>query len=599
MSKAVIQTSSTSSQSLVLHLQQSLNSCSKAVEDDDIRQSEELISELVEFLSSISDAAISDPSDEDTQNNSIAVLSHIYSFLSSSSLDQAIVDALSFELPKAIAKFAGVSRRCCEIVDNIIDNFTTKCSPRDMISVLSEALDSYGKTIDAPGYVSALLRGVSKVFLSIQRRQFEQIKVALPILLNAVKAASFDLDDGDIGFKDLFEGAISIGKSILGTCQKLEGGPNGRLRGLLALYVLQIMTIVSVSTGDKVSSCLSFVQQLSSFFPYCGLKYADLVTDQGVDPLINLICGDETDDLMDCFSYVKHGAVLSVIWGHISDEVSQASGQDVSILINEIRNSHSNRWFAIGMMKYVYSFYELPWVLKKHATDFLLLITEHSNLQEMNEDMICSFVTPGLISTLQDILSVIMYTPDAELRKNAFVALKRVLADIPSSLRLDIMQVLVKTSTSSSMVAILLDCIRENLRNDYLKLREEKVFPSSTFWNASILDLVEFVLKPPNGGPPSLPEQSDAVLSALNLYRYVLITEKTGKTNNTGVMSRTNLQKAYNEWLLPLRILVTGITSENNSDHEQFGMDVMCGLNPVEFVLHRCIELVEENIKHI
>lgn len=86
------------------------------------------------------------------------------------------------------------------------------------------------------------------------------------------------------------------------------------------------------------------MQQLSSFFPYCGLKYADLVTDQGVDPLINLICGgelsmfvvlflvkfsyilefvkiipflytlqcpDETDDLMDCFSYVKHGAVLS------------------------------------------------------------------------------------------------------------------------------------------------------------------------------------------------------------------------------------------------------------------------------------------------
>lgn len=61
-------------------------------------------------------------------------------------------------------------------------------------------------------------------------------------------------------------------------------------------------------------------------------------------------------------------------------------------------------------------------------------------------------------------------------------------------------------------MAILLDCIRENLRNDYLKLREEKVFPSSTFWNASILDLVEFVLKPPNGGPPSLPEQSDAVI---------------------------------------------------------------------------------------
>lgn len=59
------------------------------------------------------------------------------------------------------------------------------------------------------------------VFLSIQRRQVEQIKVALPIILNAVKAASFDLDDRVTSFKDLFEGAISIANSIIGTCKKL------------------------------------------------------------------------------------------------------------------------------------------------------------------------------------------------------------------------------------------------------------------------------------------------------------------------------------------------------------------------------------------
>lgn len=172
-----------------------------------------------------------------------------------------------------------------------------------------------------------------------------------------------------------------------------------------------------------------------------------------------------------------------------------------------------------------------------------------------------------------------------------------VLADNPASLRLDIMQVLVKSSTSSSMVAILLDCIRENLRNDYSNLREEKVSSSCTFWNASILDLVEFVLRPPNGGPPSLPEQSDAVLSALNLYRYVLITEKTGKTNYTGVMSRSNLEKVYNNWLLPLRTLVMSITAESKNDDDKLAMDIMCGLNPLQFVLYRCIELVEENIK--
>lgn len=54
-----------------------------------------------------------------------------------------------------------------------------------------------------------------------------------------------------------------------------------------------LQTIVSFSSGDEVSSCLYFVQLLSSFFPYCGLSYADLVTGQGVDPLTNLICGGE------------------------------------------------------------------------------------------------------------------------------------------------------------------------------------------------------------------------------------------------------------------------------------------------------------------
>ncbi|XP_021769411.1 aberrant root formation protein 4-like [Chenopodium quinoa] len=585
-------TASPSSQPLILRLQQFLDSCSKAVEDGDIRQSEEVISGTVEFLSSISDAAISDPDDEGNRNNSIVVLTHIHSFLSNPSLDQAIVDALSFEMPKAIAKFAGVSQRCREIVESVIDHFTTKCSPRDMISVFSEALDSYGKTTDASGYVSALLRGVSKAFLSISRRQAEQIKVALPIILNAVKAASFDLDDRDIGFKDLFEGAISIANSMLGTCKKLEDGANGQLRGLLSLYVMQIMTVVSISAGDEVSSSLSFVQTLSSFFPYCGLSYADLVCGLGVDPLINLIRGDEMDDYMDCFCYVKHGAVLSMIWGHISDEVSQAAGQDVSLLKNDLRTSQSRRWSTIGMMKYIFSLGELPWVLKKHATDFLLVITENSK-QDVNEDMICSSFTPSLISTLQAILSVIMYAPDAELRKMAFATLKRVLADNPASLRLDIMQVLVKSSTSSSMVAILLDCVRENLRNDYLKLREEKVSSSCTFWNASILELVEFVLRPPNGGPPSLPEQSDAVLSALNLYRYVLIAEKTGNTNYTGVVSRNKLEEVYRKWLLPLRTLVMSINAENKNGDEQLATDIMCGLNPLELVLYHCIELVE------
>ncbi|KAK9699904.1 hypothetical protein RND81_08G203200 [Saponaria officinalis] len=589
--------SSSSSQLFINNLQQSLDLCSKGVENGDFRKSEASISELVESISSISDAAISAVDDEETLINSITVLSYIHSYLSNPTLDQAVIDALSFELPKAIAKFSGVSQRCSELVENIIDLFITKCSPRDMISVFSEALDSYGKTTDAPGYVATFLLGVSKVFLNIQRRHFEQMKVAIPIVLNALKAASFDLDDSDVGLEILFKGAIAIADSIQATCKKLEGEASAKLRNLLGLYVLQVIAVVSISMGNRESICLSFVVHLSSFVPYCGLLYANLIIGHGIDLLVSHVCDGDTDDYIDCFSYVKHGAVLSVIWGHISDEVSQAARQDVHILKDELRSTQSSRWSAVGLIKCVFNLGNLPWNLKKHALEFLLGITENIDQQETSEDTKCSLHTLSVTSTLQAITLLIMTAPNAELRKMAFAALKSVLADIPASSRLDMMQALIRSSYSASMTAILIDCVRENLRNDYPKLKEAKICTSNSFWNAGILDLVELVLRPPSGGPPSLPEQSDAVLSALNLYRYVLITESTGKTNYTGVISRSNLQKAYNEWLLPLRNVVTAMISETKKDGEQLGFDIMCGLNPVEFVLYRCIELVEDSIK--
>ena len=38
--------------------------------------------------------------------------------------------------------------------------------------------------------------------------------------------------------------------------------------------------------------------------------------------------------------------------------------------------------------------------------------------------------------------------------------------------------------------------------------------------------------------------------------------------------------------------------AENKNDYDQFAVDAICSINPVELVLYRCIELVEENIKH-
>lgn len=81
------------------------------------------------------------------------------------------------------------------------------------------------------------------------------------------------------------------------------------------------------------------------------------------------------------------------------------------------------------------------------------------------------------------------------------------------------------------------------------------------------------------------------------MFNYICQNE-TGKTNFTEVLSKKNLQKAYNEWLLPLRTVVTGIMTENKNDYGQLAIDTVCALNPVELVLYRCIELVEEKLKH-
>lgn len=54
-------------------------------------------------------------------------------------------------------------------------------------------------------------------------------------------------------------------------------------------------------------------------------------------------------------------------------------------------------------------------------------------------------------------------------------------------------------------IAILIDLVREEI------VAERNQGTSSENWSSYALDLVGLVLKPPKGGPPSLPEDSDPV----------------------------------------------------------------------------------------
>ena len=59
------------------------------------------------------------------------------------------------------------------------------------------------------------------VLISIQRRQFEQVKEAVPLILKVLKAVSLDSDEQEL--EDVFVKAVEIAKSIYEVCDKLVG----------------------------------------------------------------------------------------------------------------------------------------------------------------------------------------------------------------------------------------------------------------------------------------------------------------------------------------------------------------------------------------
>ncbi|MCE3051508.1 hypothetical protein HAX54_050023 [Datura stramonium] len=76
------------------------------------------------------------------------------------------------------------------------------------------------------------------------------------------------------------------------------------------------------------------------------------------------------------------------------------------------------------------------------------------------------------------------------------------------------------------------------------------------------------------------------------------IKEEDEEWRSWKILSIGDIARAYSEWLLPLRTLVTGVVAENQQDHDQLASDTICALNPIELVLYRCIELVEDNLKN-
>nr|XP_017253798.1 PREDICTED: aberrant root formation protein 4 isoform X2 [Daucus carota subsp. sativus] len=594
------------------HLRQILDSFSSTSTLIEPQKSSQLAistSELADFLATLSESVAAEPENSQFENTALEVLSEIHTYISSTSSDQDVMDALSFELPKAVARFSSGSKRCIDVCESIFDKFITTCSPRDMLSILCEALGCDVTMCKSCRYYAFIFSGIAKVFPFIKRRHFEHVKTAVPGVLNILSSISMETDHEDADVEDLFNKTVEIASSIHTICVKLEEEDNEKIRALFGLTILQITALTSVCLGNAISRCFPLVLKLFHYLQYCQLSYLNLIAGADVDKLTSIVLEgvDDEEDFMVCFSHVNLGAALAVVWGQMSDEVPLAVEMDLAKVKDELRSHQTERWQAVGLLRHIFLCANLSWIIKKYAIRFVLDIMKgavpNNSHVEHEDNSICML---SLCASLQAVQMVIMYASDRVTGKMAFDAFKMVLADVPARHRFDILVSLIKHSDSSSMIAILLDCFREEMHKESCQrvangngISDVKYleYQNNVFWSVETLELVELILKPPQGGPPILPEDSDAVLSALNLYRYMLITESRGKTNYTGALSKENLQKSYKEWLLPLRVLVRSVAAESERDHDHVDSEALCALNPVELVLHRCIELIEDYMR--
>jgi len=375
------------------------------------------------------------------------------------------------------------------------------------------------------------------------------------------------------------------------------------LCSILGLYALQNIALVSEITHQNIlCTCGSVVLQYSKFLTFCGFTYLGLLTGNDVTLATNKLSKEEDGDFMDCFSFAMDGASLVVVWISIHDEVSKYAGAELESALKQVQDDSTRKWEAINMFRYVLSSVNYPWVIKSHSIDLLLTLVDDKCSEETNSHLDFPYSTQ-CFATLKAIERVMIAAPDALMRKKAFAALKRVISVVPSTQRFDILQALITNSMFPSLTAILLDLVKNEVLKESCRADQDCIESDrsqdaveSPPWVSHALELVELILRPPEGGPLCLRDHSEQALSALNLLRLILLIDSRG-SRSAKILREETIRKVYTEWLIPLRPAVAVVQSELEKDKNEDANQVMCLLNPVKLVLQRCIELVEEKMK--
>ncbi|MCO5601597.1 hypothetical protein L7F22_055720 [Adiantum nelumboides] len=514
---------------------------------------------------------------------------------------EEMLDVVGMDLPSILVKFIVITEGPCkEFAQTLLNTLLENCDPRLMFSAYMEALHSYS-VLESLELCHILLDGLPKILSRLRRRRAEYFKASLQGLLKVAGVAADTCDLWRILDKVahivLVVLDISAHEEVTEQKQRLH-----ETLGISSLLLLARFSGFEQLDGSSVAE--SSLLQLARLLPRCGLTDLSLVTGSFLGE-VNYSFIEELVTEDGFINEARQGAAIAVWWRFCFEKAASVNEEGVTSVIGGLKNSRRAFVSALSSVLVLLSSIENTSKRVEMGIDLLTLILEWGtapstdNLLQINPEFLEDREFLELTNLLQMVQNVVIFFPRSRTRQIAYKVMVDIIRKVlPAVERFKALKHLIIQTEHSSMVSLLLYVTKAEVDSAISSTeKSEGQALNSPFASEQVLELIKFVLRPPNGCPPDLPVQTDAVLSALNLYRFLLIKEAAGKSNYTGVLSYARLEEACSQWLQPLRTFLEGLKSSFSTDDPELTASVLLSISIVEGVLCRCLELAELKLK--
>ncbi|XP_024383426.1 aberrant root formation protein 4 [Physcomitrium patens] len=558
---------------------------------------------------------------------------------------RVLCERVGLDLPKVVVKFVSLSQACQDHSLSIIEILAENCSPREMFAAFMEALNMYTTPLTLI-YCIPLIQGLSLVFSRLQRRQAQFFQEASEGLLTLLRSAAH-VDDDDEEEEDeefvpgmeiplkqvhaaILDDIVEVAQVVRETCDAVHFDEHREaFQQQLGMFVLQILGIVGEKIAHSGKEVPPVVIQLVELLPFCGLSVLLLLTGDQIKAVIEITtndvtgCGDELAQVDQKKLEATKGSALAAYWALSTSQVAAAAEITLDSLKEGLQ--FTGRKGIVAALSVATSLLgsssHRP--LSLMPATGLALVDKVLELAASLE--FCTFdeeedddldLTLRILPALQSLQNVVVYAPSIEMRRQGYALFKKVIEDVlPETSRFKCLQKLINDCIYPSLVSLHLICMKDEVVKAWPRNPQQQGEPNSAihlaggkqqdrdtashFLKEEILEVIGSVLRPKNGAPPDLPAQIDPVQSAVNLYRFILIRESSGKTNYTGVLSKENLAKARSQWLLPLREVMEGLSQQLREEDGDMSADMGLAIDSLQSVVYRCLELNEEALAYL